>query len=105
MGVRFKRREPTKPSRVYDNPKIVEIFQRCNWLRYFERFRGYNDEIAIEFSQNFQNIQELEYVTTVRGLVMRINEASINRVSSHPWASLGIKKRGKKALFLPNEKT
>jgi hypothetical protein len=67
MGVGFKRREPTKPSRVYDNPEIVEIFQRCNWLGYFERLRGYDDEVAIEFAQNFHNIQEQEYVTIVRG--------------------------------------
>jgi hypothetical protein len=79
-------------------------------LGYFERLRGYDDEVAIEFSQNFHNIQEQEYVTTIRGLVMRINEASINRVSSLPlglpWDKEERKEsiNAKKAFFLPNEK-
>jgi hypothetical protein len=110
MGVGFKKREPIKPSRVYDNPKILEIFQKCNWLGYFERLRGYDDEVAMEFSLNFQNIQEKEYVATMRGLIIRINEASIKKVSSLPMGLLGIKRRGKKSInaknefFLPNEK-
>jgi hypothetical protein len=28
MGEGFKRREPTEPSRVYDNPEIVEFFSK-----------------------------------------------------------------------------
>ena len=52
MGAVFKRGEPTKPSKVYDNPEIVEIFQKCEWLGYFERLRGFDDEVSMEFSQN-----------------------------------------------------
>jgi hypothetical protein len=84
MGVGFKRRVPIKPSRVYDNPEIIEIFHRCNFLGYFERLKGYNDEVAIEFSHNFHNINEHEYVTIVRGITIRINEASIRKVSILP---------------------
>jgi hypothetical protein len=36
MGDGFKRREPKNPSRVYDNPEIVDFFHKCDWLGYFE---------------------------------------------------------------------
>jgi hypothetical protein len=68
MGPGFKRREPTQTSRFYDNSMIVGIVQRCEWLGYFERLRGF--------------MQDHEYVTTIRGLTFRINEASIKNVSS-----------------------
>jgi hypothetical protein len=110
MGDVFKRRETTKPSRVYENPEIVEIFHICDWLGYFERIKGYDDEVAIEFDKNCQNIQEQEYVTKVRRLVIRINETSIRRVSSLPLALPRDKEEMKeainsnKAFFLPNKK-
>jgi hypothetical protein len=78
-------------------------------LGFFERLRGYDDEVAIDFAKNFHNIQYQEYVTIVRGLVMRINEASISKVSSFPLVQPWDKKErqeainAKKALFLPNE--
>jgi len=53
MGVGFKKRELAEPSRVYDNLDILEIFQKCYWMGYFERIRGYDDEMAMEFSLNF----------------------------------------------------
>jgi hypothetical protein len=53
-------------------------------LGYFERLRGYYDEVAMAFSLNFQNIQEHEYMDIVRGTIIKINEASINIISSFP---------------------
>jgi hypothetical protein len=69
---------------VYDNREILEIFQMCNWLGYFERLKGYDDKVAMEFALIFQNIQEQEYVATVRGLIIRVIEASIDKISSFP---------------------
>ena len=46
-----------EPFRVYDNPEIEEIFQKCEWLGYFERLREFDDEGFMEFSQNFHSIQ------------------------------------------------
>jgi hypothetical protein len=77
----------------------VEIFQKCEWLGYFERLRGFDDEVAMEFSQNFQSIRDQEFVTTIRGITIRVNEASISKVSSLPSAFLGTKKKGKKPLM------
>jgi hypothetical protein len=53
MGIGFNRREPTKPSKVYESHELVEIFHRSQWFGYFDRLRGYDDEISLEFALNF----------------------------------------------------
>jgi hypothetical protein len=58
VGGGFNRRESTSTSKVYNNPKVVEIFQDSNWIVYFNSIKGYGDEIAIEFFLNFQNVRE-----------------------------------------------
>jgi hypothetical protein len=64
----------------------------------------------MEFALNFQNIQEQEYVSIVRELMIRVNEASINKVSSLPMGLPWDKEErqeainAKKTFFHPNEK-
>jgi len=79
-------------------------------LGYFERLRGFDDEVSIEFAQNFQNTKEQEYMTTIRGLTITIHEASISRVSSLtlgiPWDKEERQEaiNVKRAFSLQNEK-
>jgi len=58
MGIGFKRREPINPSRVYDNTEIVEFFQKCDWMGYFEGHKGFYDEVSMDFSLYFQDIHD-----------------------------------------------
>jgi len=53
-------------------------------LGYLDRLRGYDDEISLDFSLNFQNIRGQEYVIAVRGLEIFVDEVTIRRVSSLP---------------------
>jgi hypothetical protein len=64
----------------------VEIFQKLEWLGYFERLRGFEDEVSMEFAKNLQNIKDQEYVSKIIGITIRINETSINKVSCLPLA-------------------
>jgi len=57
MGTRVNKSEPTEPSNIYDNPGIVDIFQRSHWLGYFEILVGFDVEISLDFSLNLQNIR------------------------------------------------
>jgi hypothetical protein len=63
---------------------MLEIFQRGNWLGYFERLRRYDYKVPMDFSLNFQNILEQEYVSIVRSLIIKFNEASIIKVFIFP---------------------
>jgi hypothetical protein len=79
-------------------------------LGYFERLRRFDDEISMDFSHNFHIIRDQEYMTTIRGLTIRINEASINNVSNLPLGIPWDKEErqeainAKKTFFLHNEK-
>jgi len=67
----------------------LEIFQRSDLLGYFDKLRGYDDEITLEFALNFHNIKVQEYVTAIKGLEIFVDEDSISRVSIFtmglPW--------------------
>jgi hypothetical protein len=79
-------------------------------LGYFERLRGYDDEVAIEFSLKFPEYTREGVCGHSEGTVIRINEASINRITSFPMGLPWDKEErqeaitAKKAFFLPNEK-
>jgi hypothetical protein len=64
----------------------------------------------MDFSHNFHITRDQEYMTTIKGLTIKINEASINNVSSLPLGIPWEKEErqeainAKKTFFLHNEK-
>ena len=46
----FNRREPTNTVRIHQHHPMLEIFTRHNWMDFFEKLRGYDDEVAKYFS-------------------------------------------------------
>ena len=44
------RKDPTNSTRIHAHPQVVEIFTRENWINFFEKLGGFDDEIAHEFS-------------------------------------------------------
>ena len=66
----FNRSDTINTSRIYNNPKVVVVYQQPNWIVYFDQLQGYVDTITLEFEYNFQNIKGQEYIIVVRGLVM-----------------------------------
>ncbi len=44
------RKEPTNSDRLHAHPQVEEIFTRENWMNFFEKFRGFDEEISHEFS-------------------------------------------------------
>ena len=66
----FNRGDTINTSRIYNNPKVVVVYQEPNWIVYFDKLQGYVDMIALEFEYNFQNIKGQEYIIVVKGLVM-----------------------------------
>ena len=68
MGKGSMEANPIEASRLYNNPEVVEIFQQYNWIDYFNRLYGYDDNIVMEFSLNFHHIRDQEYSTSMKGL-------------------------------------
>jgi hypothetical protein len=66
----FNMSDPINTFRIYNNPKVVVVYQQPNWIVYFDKLHGCDDMIALEIEYNFQNIKGQEYIIVVRGFVM-----------------------------------
>jgi len=53
-------------------------------MGFLEKLKGYDDDLALEFTINLRNPNEQEFVTTVRGLKMNLNESDINMITILP---------------------
>jgi len=81
------RKEPTNSTRLHAHPQVVEIFTRENWMNFFEKFRGFDDEIDHEFSLSLVHHTRTHATVTIRGLSIEITPEFINRVTT---LSLGL---------------
>ena len=78
------RKEPTNSTRLHTHPQAVEIFIRVNWMNFFEKFRGFDDEIAHEFTLSLVPHTITHATITIRGLSIKITPEFISRVITLP---------------------
>jgi len=83
----FNRREPTNIVRIQQHPQELEIFIRHQWMGFFEKFIGYDDEVAQEFSHSLTRHNRIHATIIVRGLTIDLTPELISRVTTLP---LGI---------------
>jgi len=67
---------------------MVDIFKRHEWVGFFELLKGYDDDLAFEFSMDLNSQIEDSATNTVRGLAISLSPKIISRVTTLP---LGIK--------------
>lgn len=95
------RKEPTNSSRLHAHPQVVDIFTRANWINFFEKFGGFDEEITPH--------SKTHATVTFRGLSVEITAIFITRVTTLPLglpSSKNEKPIGqttKKNLFQNNE--
>ena len=78
------RKEPINSTRIHAHPQVVEIFTRANWMNFFEKFRGFDDEIAHEFSLSLVLHTRTHATVNTRGLSTEITLEFISRVTTLP---------------------
>jgi len=83
----FNRREPTNTVRIQQHPQVLEIFIRHQWMGFFEKFTGYDDEVAQEFAHSLTPHSRIHATVILRGLTIDLTPELINRVTTLP---LGI---------------
>lgn len=45
----FIRKEPSDSSKLQKRPEVVELFTWENWISFFDKIHGYDEEITEEF--------------------------------------------------------
>ena len=73
------RHEPEDTTRVQNNQEVWKIFENTGWNVYFDRLKGSNEEIAMEFTLNLR-----EGSSRVHGIEIPVTEESIVEVSGLP---------------------
>ena len=103
------RKDPTNSTRLHAHPQVVEIFTRANWMNFFEKFRGFDDEIVHEFALSLVPHTRTHATVTIRGLSIEITPELFSRVTTLPlglpWSKdeKPIGQTAKKKLFQDNE--
>lgn len=80
----FMRKEPTNSVRLHGHPKLVAIFTRANWMPFFEKFWGFDEEVAQEFSLSLKPHSKAHATVIFRCLTVEITPEFISRVTSLP---------------------
>ena len=102
-------KEPTNSTRLHEHPQVVAIFTRANWMTFSEKFQGFDEEIAQEFSYSLVPHTRTHATITFRGPSMEITPEFINRVTTLPLGLPWIKdekpigQAAKKNFFQNNE--
>ena len=73
--------------RIQQHPQVLEIFTRHNWMGFFKKFTGYDDEVAQEFAHTLTTHSRSHVIVLVRGLTIDLTLELISRVTTLP---LGI---------------
>jgi len=105
----FNRREPMNTMRIHQHPPVLEIFIRPNWMGFFVKLRGYDDEVAKDFSLSLIPLTRNHATVVVRDLSIELTTELISRTTTFP---LGVPWRkedkrnsqtAKKKFFLEGE--
>jgi len=105
----FMRKEPLNPVRLHEHPEVAAIFTRANWMPFFEKLRGYDEEVTQEFALSLVPHSKTYAIVTFKGITMEITLEFISRVTSFPLGLLWSKEENplgqvaKKTFFQPNE--
>ena len=78
--------------RIQQHPQVLEIFTRHNWMEFFKKLRGYDDEVDQYFSLSLIPLTKFHAHVMVRGLSIELTPELISRVTT---LSLGVRWRKK----------
>ena len=96
--------------RIHQHPPVLEIFTRHNWMGYFEKLRGYDDEVARDFSLSIITLTRTHVTLVVRGPSIEFSTELISKITTLPvgvrWRKedKGNSQTAKRKFFLLGEK-
>jgi len=76
----FNKREPINTVRIHQHPSILEIFIRHNWMGFFEKLRGYDDEVARDIFVSLITLTRTHATVVVKGLSIELTPKIIGKI-------------------------
>jgi len=105
----FMRKEPLNSTKLHEHPEMVALFTRANWMPFFERIHGYDEEVAEEFLMSLRPHSKTHATVSFKGLIIELTPKFISRITGLPlglpWSKeekpLGLV--AKNTFFQPDE--
>jgi len=105
----FIRKEPLDSNKLHEHPEVVDLFTRANWMSFFDKIQGHDEEIIEEFLMSLRPQSKTHATISFRGLTLELTPELISRVTGLPLGLLWSKEErslgqaAKKSFFLPEE--
>ena len=64
------RKEPLNSTKLHQHPEVVALFTRANWIPFFEKFHGYDEEDIEEFLLFLKPHSKPHSTVSFRGLTI-----------------------------------
>lgn len=80
----FMRKEPLNSTKLHEHPKVVAPFTRENWMPFFEKFHGHDEEVTEEFVFSLKPHSKTHSTVSFRGLTIKLTPEFISRITSFP---------------------
>lgn len=87
----FNSREPTNTGEDTKTPQVLEIIIRYQWMGFFQKFTGYDDEVAQGFSHSLTPNSRIHATVIVGGLTIDLTLDLFSRVTTLPLGTPWIK--------------
>lgn len=81
------RKDPSKSSKLYEHPEVVDPFTQANWISFFDKIQGHDEEITEELLISLRPHSRTHSTVSFMGFTLELTLELISRVTGLP---LGI---------------
>lgn len=78
------RKEPVDSNQLHEHLEVVALFTRENWMIFFDRIHGYDDEVIEEFMMALQPHSKTHATVSIMGLSLELTPDFISRITGLP---------------------
>ena len=78
------RKEPLNSTKEHEHPEVVSLFTKENWMPFFEKFHGYDEEVTEEFLLSLKPHSKTHATVRFRGLIIELTPEFTSKITSLP---------------------
>ena len=78
------RKDPLNSNQLHEHLEVVALFTRANWMIFFERIHGYDDEVTEQFLMALKPHSRTHAIVSFRGLSLELIPDFISQITGLP---------------------
>jgi len=75
----FLRKEPLKSKKFHEHIEVVAHFTTANWMSFFERIHGYDEEVTEEFLMSLRPHSKTHIIVSFRCMTLELTPDFISK--------------------------